>query len=155
MELIYKIFWRLKVVYCFLLRPVTLGVKGLVIDQDDRVLLVKHTYKPGWHIPGGAVDRRETALESVKRELEEEAGIVCKTEPEVWPGLFYNTGDFKNDHIVLFIVKDWQIDHSKKTAGEISDAQFFKADQLPQDISVGSRRRIEEYFAGPKQRFDW
>jgi hypothetical protein len=34
-------------------RPMTLGVRGLVIDSEDRVLLVRHTYVPGFYLPGG------------------------------------------------------------------------------------------------------
>ncbi len=154
-DFLYRIFWRLKVTYCFLVRPVTLGVKALVLNSDGQVLLVKHTYKPGWHLPGGAVDRGETALTAAKREAQEEVGVVCDQEPEVWPGLFYNTGDFKNDHVALFVVRTWHFEENLKSAGEIAEAKFFDAGALPVDVNPGCGRRIRQLADGMVPGFEW
>ena len=57
-------------------RGITLGVRAAVIDDQRRVLLVRHTYAPGWLLPGGGVERGETVFNAVKRELKEESGII-------------------------------------------------------------------------------
>jgi ADP-ribose pyrophosphatase YjhB (NUDIX family) len=62
--------------YFLATRPMTLGVRGVAFDADDRVLLVKHGYLPGWHFPGGGVEVGETCERSLVREMEEEARVA-------------------------------------------------------------------------------
>src|SRR5690606_25438762 len=48
---------------------------ALFLDDAGRVLLVRPTYKPGWDIPGGYVERGETPREACQREISEELGL--------------------------------------------------------------------------------
>ncbi|MFE6867851.1 NUDIX domain-containing protein [Kitasatospora sp. NPDC057692] len=48
----------------------------IFFDEDDRILLVKPTYKPGWEIPGGYLHAGETPSEGAAREVKEELGIT-------------------------------------------------------------------------------
>src|SRR3954465_7257537 len=70
-------------------RGMTLGVRGLVLDGDNKVFLVKHSYVSGWHLPGGGGEAGEAFLEAVRRELMEEGRIELSDEPPLH-GVFFN-----------------------------------------------------------------
>ncbi len=48
----------------------------LFTDPGGRVLIVKPTYKPGWELPGGAVERDESPAAAARRETHEELGLT-------------------------------------------------------------------------------
>ena len=57
--------------YFRIVRGMTLGVRAVVLDSDNKVFLVKHSYVAGWHLPGGGVEVGETFMEALTRELVE------------------------------------------------------------------------------------
>jgi len=139
-------FWRLT-------RGLTLGVRGVVVDSLGRVLLVRHTYYPGWHLPGGGVERDESVVNALARELLEEAGVVVMGEPELH-GIFANFKNFKSDHVAVFIVETWHQD-DWKTSAEIADKKMFALDDLPQNITPGTVRRLGEIFQHVQKSGSW
>lgn len=48
---------------------------AVAVRWKDRILVVRHSYRPGWSLPGGRVKRGEAADHAARRELEEEVGI--------------------------------------------------------------------------------
>lgn len=133
---------------------VTLGVRALVVDNASRVLLVRHTYRPGWHFPGGGVERNEAIDAALARETFEEAGIV-PTAPARLFGIYANFKAYPGDHVVLFIIEHWRRDHVPAPNAEIVEQGFFALDQLPQSLSPGTARRLEEVFGGAERSEDW
>jgi ADP-ribose pyrophosphatase len=131
-----------------LLRGVTLGVRGLVTGPEG-VLLVRHGYRPGWYLPGGAVDPGESAEEAVRREVLEETGIAFLAAPRL-VGLYFNAGMANRDHVALFVVEEgqWRRERPFVPGAEIREARFFPAHALPAEATDATRRRVGEALAG-------
>lgn len=131
-----RLYWRLR-------RPLTAGVRGMVFDGKGRVLLVRHTYIPGWYLPGGGVERGETMLTSLRRELEEEVGVMLVGEARLH-GLYANFREFKSDHVALYVVAEGAYERRPRRSPEIAESGFFAPHALPEGITASTRQRIFE-----------
>ena len=130
-------------IYCFIVRPKTLGVRIMFI-QDGQVLLVRQTYMPGWFMPGGGVKRGETMEETARREAREEVGAEMGELRLL--GAYTHFGEYKSDHNTLFLCTDFTLDI--KPDNEIAEVRFFPLEALPDGLLEGHRKRLEEYRAG-------
>ncbi|MFJ9173401.1 NUDIX domain-containing protein [Streptomyces sp. NPDC102360] len=61
----------------------TVAAGVLLFDDEDRVLLVDPTYKPGWEFPGGVVEAGEAPARAGVREVAEETGIQLDDVPRL------------------------------------------------------------------------
>ena len=136
-----------------LTRGLTLGVRGIVTDDEGRVLLVEHTFVPVWHLPGGGVERGEPAHQALERELEEEAGVRL-TGPARLLSIHSNNARFRGDHVLVFDCPAWE-PCPATSVGEIAAVGWFAPDALPADTAPGHRRRIEERQGVLPVDHDW
>lgn len=132
----------------------TLGAQGVIIDEQGRVLLVRHSYRPGWFFPGGGVEWGETLEEAVARELEEEVGVTL-TEPPTLHGMFSNGVNFPGDHIAVFIIRHWTRQGNYRAKGEIAETGMFAPDDVPVQTDKGTRARLAEIFDQARLRPNW
>jgi ADP-ribose pyrophosphatase YjhB (NUDIX family) len=139
-RIVMHFYWRLS-------RGLTLGVRGLVIDGEGRVFLVKHTYIRGWHLPGGGVEPGETVFDALARELKEEGNIELIDTPKQFAVYFHPTVS-QRDHVVLFVVERFRQPAPPAPDHEIRAHGFFPRDALPQDTSAATRARIAEVMTG-------
>lgn len=143
----FHLYWRFA-------RGMTFGVRALVMDGDGRVFLVKHSYVKGWHLPGGGVEVGETALDAMRRELEEEGNITFDGELELH-GIFYNRHVSRRDHVVVYVVRSFHQASKPIPNHEIVDCNFFDVNALPEGTTRGTLRRINEVLGREPVSVDW
>jgi ADP-ribose pyrophosphatase YjhB (NUDIX family) len=134
-------------------RGLTLGVRGVVVDGEGRVLLVEHTYVPGWHFPGGGVERGEAAVDALTRELEEEAGVRPTAAPRLI-SIHANHRSYPGDHVLVYLLEAWA-PCPATSRGEIHQVGWFARDKLPEGVTRATRARVAELFDGRPSDPQW
>ena len=140
-------YWRVS-------RGLTLGAQACVIDSARRVLLIRHTYRPGWHFPGGGVEKLETIETALIRELHEEAGVIIEGRPALF-AIYANHRMFPGDHIALYIVRSWHQPSVPPPNHEIAEQKFFDASALPADVNPATADRVGEIVGGRTPAAMW
>lgn len=140
-----NIYYSLNILYSRLFRPKSLGVRALVV-VDNKILLVKHSYRSKYFIPGGGVKKGEHLEDAAAREVFEETGIKVNSESAKLVGVYRHFAEYKDDTIAIFIYNEVEnYDEIKTDNFEIADVGWFDLAKLPDDINEGSKQRIEEY----------
>jgi ADP-ribose pyrophosphatase YjhB (NUDIX family) len=129
------------------------GTTAAVTDRQGRILLVRHSYKPGWSTPGGFLNRREAPADAAVREVWEELGIRVTVVGE--PVCIVRT----EERIVELVHRARPIDEAAAArvtpmSAEIAEARWFDLDDLP-DLSVIARNGLESLAAAEAQRAEF
>lgn len=147
LAILYRFGYPVARLWWMLRAPVRIGVRGIVLDQEGRVLLVRHSYgSEGWGFPGGGPGRRERLADTIVREVREETGVRCQVENLL--GIYDSFHEGKSDHVALFICRAPGGSQPRPTSPEIVASAFFPFDNLPPQASQGTRRRLAELQAG-------
>lgn len=144
---VFHLYWRFA-------RGMTLGVRGIVLDSDNRVFLVKHSYVSSWHLPGGGVEVGETIDDTLRRELIEEGRIAIEGQPQLH-GMFFNRHVSRRDHVAVFVIRQFSQDRMPEPNREIVACGFFDAATLPAETTRGTRLRIAEVLQGRAPTSAW
>ena len=139
--------------FYWLFQPITAGVRILCADQANRVLLVRHSYLPGWHLPGGGIGRGETLAKAALRELWEETG-VRGVEVDRLLGTYSRVRPHHTNFISVLVVREWQQETPPET-WEIAESGFFDVNALPPDTTDATSRRIREFLGQDDISLDW
>ena len=138
----YRVLTRIAHTVYFFIKGMTIGVRAACFDDQGRIFLVRHSYIPGWHMPGGGVERYETVRQAIAKELREEGNLEL-TAPAQLVHVYFNRRTSKRDHVVFFRCQVRQTaprlrDH------EIVESGFFALDQMPAGTTSATYRRLKE-----------
>jgi ADP-ribose pyrophosphatase YjhB (NUDIX family) len=126
------------------------GAAALVVDEQDRLLLLKRSDSGCWGPPGGAVELGEAVEDAARREVREETGLELG-ELSLFgvfsgPAFFYRypNGDEVHNISIIYLARfqEGQI----QLNGEHVGWDWFPILGLPENISPPIVLVIEEYF---------
>lgn len=133
------VWWRLS-------RPCTVGVRGIVLNEAGKILLVQHNYGGRkWFLPGGGHRGGESPAETLVREMREETGLEVEVTGLV--GVYYYTGQYKRDHIYIFACRKIG-GEVRLMGGEIADIGWFPPDDLPPEQMLAINRILTDWRHG-------
>lgn len=130
------------------------GARAIVQDSEGRVLLVQRSDNQKWVMPAGSIELDESILDTCKREVFEETGLIVESATLIAvysdPGYSFVTsyGDPYQMLAFVFRVDRWS-GLLKTVTDETLDAQFFSPNNLPSDIVPLYQETLEDL-----KRFD-
>jgi len=117
------------------------GVTGLGIDAQGRVLLARHRFgAPEWRFLGGFLHPRERVEDALAREILEETGLVV----EIGPILEVVTG-YRWERVELVFAYR-VLSGSVALTDEVAELRGFPATDLP-EVRADQRGLIERHAA--------
>ena len=135
-------------------KRLTVGVRAVLLD-GDKVLLVKHTYTPGWQFPGGGVEPGETAETAAARETLEETGYAPEGRPELLGFYLNRIAGGRRDHVAVYVWRTFRSARAFKANLEIAECRWFAVNELPPDVGKGTARRIAEMLGQRDKGSEW
>ncbi len=124
-----------------------IGGVRVIINHHGRVVLVRHWYAPGvWTLPGGGIERGESAEAAAIREVKEETGLTVQRIDRTLG--VYDGPYGKGDQVTVMCTANPAESMHFLPNIEIMERGLFDFDALPENISPANRRRIEEYVRG-------
>ena len=131
-------------------KPWRYGVRALVLDPDDRVLLAHFTFPPyPWAPPGGGIDPGESDEHALRRELAEEVGL---DEFELGPLLWTREHEFdrpvsfrgQRERCYLVRVEPFEPQPRLDLEAElVSEVRWWTQDELARSAEVFAPRRLK------------
>ncbi len=130
---------HLRRLYWLLLRPRRFGVKVLLVNQD-KILLVRHSYTKGWTLPGGGFrPTSELPEDAARREVREELGVECGNITLL--GKYESQLEYKRD--TIYCLRATLDDQTIQVSGEIKEARWYTTKSVPSDISTAATKVLQ------------
>ncbi len=115
------------------------GVVGIGVDADGRVLLARHTFgSPRWRLLGGFIERAEALEDALRREIEEETGLAVEVGPLLEAEAGYRWARIE-------LVYPYRVTGgTERLSGELAELRWFRPEELP-EVRADQRGLIERH----------
>ena len=107
----------------------TVGAMAIVERDDGAVLLVRHSYRRKWGVPGGLMKRREHPEVALRREIQEEVGVEVDLLGE--PAVVVDPDPQRVDLIFRGRLRDPDTE-ARPVSAEILEVGWVLPDELPE-----------------------
>jgi ADP-ribose pyrophosphatase YjhB (NUDIX family) len=137
---------------------IAVAVTAFILDEDDRVLMIRRTDSGLYSIPGGGQEVGETIRQTVIREVKEETGIDVEplrvigiySDPEHVIG--YTDGEVRQEFSICFTAR--MTGGQLATSDESSEVLWIARDDLDAlNIHPSIRLRIKHGYDGREQPY--
>jgi 8-oxo-dGTP pyrophosphatase MutT (NUDIX family) len=131
-------------------RPILMvGAVILVLDEGNRLLMIKRSDSGSWGLPGGAMEPGESAENAAKRETLEETNLEVDEMSLI--GVFsgpefyykYPNGDEVHNVSIVYRSRDWH--GEMKLNDEHTEWGWFSANEMPEDLSPPIKPIVEQF----------
>ncbi len=123
------------------------GVVGLIVNEKQEVLLLEHRFRTPWRwgLPGGFIDRGESAAQGLLRELHEEIGLSAELEPEV----FDTEINAEGGYVSLTLAGRLIGAHTTTVprSAEIVSGGFYGPENLPSGLYPYHRQLLKRFWS--------
>lgn len=132
-------------------RPILLvGAAVLVLDEQNRLLMLKRSDNECWGIPGGGTELGEVIEDAVRRETLEETSAEIE-EMSLFgvfsgPDLYYKypNGDEVYNVSIVYVCRDWR--GEIKLNHEHTEWKWFAANEIPENVSPPIKPVLEQFI---------
>lgn len=118
---------------------------NVAVIHEGKILLTRREDFEVWCLPSGGVEEGESLAEAAVREAREETGIEVELTRLV--GVYSRLGGDPSVHAVLYAGRPVGGELTTQP-GETIDVAYFPFGQLPDDLSFGQYRRIQDAIHG-------
>jgi 8-oxo-dGTP pyrophosphatase MutT (NUDIX family) len=133
-------------------QPSVLGVRAFLEDGQGKIVLVRHSYRSGWFLPGGGVHRYEAPERAASREAEEEAGLTSSAAPEFF-GLYIQPVGLVRNVVAVYRLRDVVLDFRRNL--EVLEMMWIDPMLPPAGTSQGTLRRLAELTGKMAKSSHW
>lgn len=142
-----RVGYRVITVGWWLFRPHTEGAQ-VAIWVDQRVLVIRNSYRRGLALPGGAPKRGEALIDTAVRELREETGVRVASEHLSEALEVEQTTEYKRDRVQIFEAELFECPELRVDRREVTVAGFTDPRKLDREMLHYPLRKYLEWRAG-------